>query len=50
MSCDRRSAQAMPAGPPPTMTTSASICGRLDAFQEVCENEIIGLVPASTRG
>src|SRR5579859_5501083 len=28
MSCDRRSAQAIPAGPPPTMTTSASICGR----------------------
>src|SRR5271157_2669943 len=28
MSCDRRRAQAMPAGPPPTMTTSASITGR----------------------
>src|SRR6476469_2757615 len=28
MSCDRRSAQAMPAGPPPMITTSASICGR----------------------
>src|SRR5205085_2643884 len=28
ISCERRSAQASPAGPPPTMTTSASICGR----------------------
>src|ERR1700730_10078198 len=28
MNCDSRSAQAIPAGPPPTMTTSASICGR----------------------
>src|SRR5688572_31607235 len=28
MSCESRSAQASPAGPPPTMTTSASICGR----------------------
>src|SRR5690349_1449068 len=28
MSCARRRAQASPAGPPPTMTTSASICGR----------------------
>src|SRR5208282_1806534 len=28
MSCDSRRAQAMPAGPPPTMTTSASIAGR----------------------
>src|SRR5579875_1003393 len=28
MSCARRSAQAIPAGPPPMMTTSASICGR----------------------
>ena len=26
--CDSRNAQAMPAGPPPTMTTSAGICGR----------------------
>src|SRR6185437_7638321 len=29
MSCERRRAQAMPAGPPPTMTTSASIWGRV---------------------
>src|SRR5579884_4216238 len=28
MSCESRSAHAIPAGPPPTMTTSASICGR----------------------
>src|SRR5580692_8443976 len=28
MSCDKRNAQAIPAGPPPTMTTSAGICGR----------------------
>src|SRR5215813_1433171 len=28
MSWESRKAQAMPAGPPPTMTTSASICGR----------------------
>src|SRR5437868_10480728 len=28
MSCERRSAQARPAGPPPMMTTSASIRGR----------------------
>ena len=27
-SCDSRKAHAMPAGPPPTMTTSASITGR----------------------
>src|SRR5207245_3512200 len=28
ISWERRSAHAMPAGPPPTMTTSAGICGR----------------------
>src|SRR4051812_22760749 len=28
MSCESRSAHAIPAGPPPTITTSASICGR----------------------
>src|SRR5581483_4455423 len=28
MSCDKRRAQASPAGPPPMMTTSASMCGR----------------------
>src|SRR5467141_2154732 len=28
MSCDQRRAHAMPAGPPPTMTTSAGIFGR----------------------
>src|SRR5216683_5350812 len=28
MSCESRRAQAIPAGPPPTMTTSASIWGR----------------------
>src|SRR5579864_4433769 len=28
ISCESRSAQAIPAGPPPTMTTSAGICGR----------------------
>src|SRR5271156_3401213 len=28
MSCERRRAHAIPAGPPPTMTTSAGICGR----------------------
>src|SRR5271165_1275139 len=28
INCASRSAQAMPAGPPPTMTTSAGICGR----------------------
>src|SRR5437868_44509 len=29
MSCANRKAHAKPAGPPPTMTTSASICGRV---------------------
>src|SRR5207237_8038832 len=29
MSCASRRAHARPAGPPPTMTTSASICGRV---------------------
>src|SRR5215471_21129870 len=28
INCERRSAQAIPAGPPPTITTSAGICGR----------------------
>src|SRR5215469_10061419 len=28
ISCERRKAHAIPAGPPPTMTTSAGICGR----------------------
>src|SRR5580704_4495496 len=28
INCESRNAQAMPAGPPPMMTTSASICGR----------------------
>src|SRR5205807_7578517 len=28
MSCERRSAHAIPAGPPPTITTSAGIWGR----------------------
>src|ERR1700757_5099552 len=28
INCERRRAQAMPAGPPPTITTSAGICGR----------------------
>src|SRR5947209_11746443 len=29
MSCESRNAHAIPAGPPPTMTTSAGICGWL---------------------
>ena len=28
MSCESRNAQAIPADPPPTMTTSAGMCGR----------------------
>ena len=38
MSCERRSAQAIPAGPPPTMTTSAGICGRSMLGEGFAEN------------
>src|SRR5258706_9721210 len=39
INCERRSAQAIPAGPPPTMTTSASICGR-STFERVRRKNI----------
>jgi hypothetical protein len=59
MSCDRRNAHAMPAGPPPTMTTSAGICGRsipsmdlrkinLPGIEFIMETSVIAVAPSSS--
>src|SRR6516164_5627281 len=48
MSCESRNAQAMPAGPPPTITTSASIAGR-SMFSSGLRNTIIEGIPAAGR-
>src|SRR5574341_2259543 len=49
MSWERRRAQARPAGPPPTMTTSASISGRSMPSRGLRKTNIQNLRPRITR-
>src|ERR1700758_5581986 len=50
MSWARRSAQAMPAGPPPTITTSAGICGRPTPSIGFLKTSIENLFATDLRG
>src|SRR5689334_24448633 len=43
ISCESRRAHDMPAGPPPTMTTSASICGRVTLGRGLRKISILAL-------